>query len=330
MKKGEISGKSKTNKTSMAKWQSKKQNQKTIFLMFAVVPAMVGYIVFDLYPNVLSAYYSMLDWNGVAAPKFIWFDNFIKMARDAHFWHAATNSLIMLLVFPISVIIISLLLAYALTNKSYPEFRIHQNIFFIPNVLSSVIIALIFTFLYDGGFGLINAFINAVGHRIGAIGANEVFSNYWLGMDETALPAVLLTMIWGGVGFYLIIFMNAMKGIPKSIYESAILDGATNMVRLFKITVPLIWPIIKVSLMFLMIGSIKTYEIVLVLTGGGPVRATDVLGLYMFNFAFGNTAQNQGTHYFGYASAIGMFMFVVLVGSKLLTDKFTKKDAVEY
>lgn len=327
IKKGKFLAKDGENKASMAKWKSKKQNQKTIFLLFAVLPSMIGYVVFDLYPNVLSAYYSLLNWNGVAKSTFIWFDNFIEIFKDDKFWHAATNSLIMLLVFPISVIIISLLLSYALTSRTYPEYRIHQNIFFIPNVLSSVIIALIFTFLYDGGFGLINITINAIASKFHSTGIGQF---YWLGEDSTALISVLVTMVWGGVGFYLIIFMNAMKGVPKSIYESAILDGASNMVRLFKITVPLIWPIIKVSLLFLMIGSIKTYEIVLVLTGGGPARATDVLGLYMFNFAFGNTREGIGEYRYGYASAIGMIMFAILVGSKLLTDKFTQKDAVEY
>ncbi len=312
--------------STLAKWQSKKQNQKTIFLIFAVVPSMIGYVTFDLYPNVLSIWYSLLEWNGVKDPVFVGLRNYIQIFNDPNFWNASFHSLIMLLTFPICVIVLSLLLSYALANKSYPEFKVHQNIFFVPNVLSSVIIALIFTFLYDGSFGLINKVLTAVG-------LNSFADFYWLGDTRTALGAIILAMIWGGVGFYLIIFMNAMKGVPKSIYESAILDGASSMVRLFKITVPLIWPVIKVSLLFLMIGSIKTYEIVYVLgsnNGIGMERSTDVLGLYMFNWAFGNVAAGTGESKLGYASAIGMIMFVILVGSKLVTDKFTKKDSVEY
>ncbi len=317
--------KDKKQKSDLIRWQEKRQTQKVIFLLIAVVPAMIGYLVLDLYPNISSIYYSFFDYDGVAPKIFIGIDNYTRMFSDPNFWNACKNSLIMLLVFPTFTILISLLLSYQLSNKNFFEFRIHRNVYFLPNVLSSVIVALIFTFLYDGSFGLINKVLNGIGVNIGLY--------YWLGEEKTALACVLVTMIWGAVGFYLIVFMNAMKGIPKSIYESAILDGASNMVQLFKITVPLLWGVIKVALLFLMIGSIKTYEIIYVLMPGGgvgPSRSTDVLGLFMFNYAFGTGSAVGGRHLLGYACAIGMFMFFVLVTSKLLVDKFATKDTVEF
>lgn len=310
------------NTVPNTKWREKKKFQKTIFLLLAVGPSLAGYFLFDLYPNVVSAYYSLLEWDGVSEKKFYGLKNFARLLTDENVWSSGLNNLIIMVIVPISVIIISLLLAYALTNKTFAEIRLYRNVFFIPNVLSTVIVALIFTFIFDGSFGLLNALLRSVGIDLGSF--------YWLGEENTALLAVMVTMVWGGVGFYLIIFMNAMKAIPKTIYESALLDGASSMVRLFKITVPLIWGIIKVSMLFLMLGALKGFEIVLILTDGGPSGKTDVLGLYMFNLAFGSIASGTGIHRYGYASAIGMLIFVIMVVSKILIDKFANKEPVEF
>ena len=314
----------KNNMTTVpkTKWREKKQFQKLVFLLLAVGPSMAGYIVFDLYPNVMSAYYSLFIWDGVSEKEYCGAENFIRILHDPQIARVGRNNLIIMFVVPITVIILSLILAYALTNKEFPENRIYRNLFFIPNVLSTVIVALIFTFIFDGGFGLLNAILRAVGLDAGSI--------YWLGDERTALIAVMITMVWGSTGFYLIVFMNAMRAIPKSIYESCTLDGASSMVRLFKITVPLIWGVIKVSMLFLMIGMIKGFEIIMVLTEGGPAGATNVLGLYMFNLAFGSIASGTGIHKYGYASAVGMLLFAILVILKLIVDKFANKDTVEY
>jgi len=304
------------------RWREKKQFQKVIFLLLAVGPSMAGYFLFDLYPNVMSAYYSLFRWDGVSEKEYIGLENFIRIFSDTQIARAALNNLIIILVVPVSVIMISLLLAYALTNKEFPENRIYRNVFFLPNVLSTVIVALIFTFIFDGGFGMLNAVLRAIGLDTGSI--------YWLGDERTALISVMITMVWGSTGFYLIVFMNAMTAIPRSIYESCILDGASSMARLFKITVPLIWGVVKVSMFFLMIGMLKGFEIIMVLTDGGPAGETNVLGLYMFNLAFGSIASGTGTHKYGYASAIGMLLFAILVILKLIIDKFANKDPVEF
>lgn len=284
---------------------------------------MLGYIVFDLYPNFISAYYSLLDWNGSTKPVFIGLQNFKKLFTDPYIPIVIKNNLIISLIVPAFVVMLSLLLAYALTHKNFTEKKIYRNVFFIPNVLSTVIVALIFTFVFDGGFGLINNILTS-------IGLDKFTDFYWLGTESTALPSLMICMVWGGVGTYLIIFMNAMNAIPKTIYESAIIDGANNMTRLFKITIPLIWGVIKVSLLFYIIGLFKGYEFIMVMTNGGPGNSTNVIGLYMFNLAFGTIASGTGQHHYGYASAIGMVLFVILVLTKLLIDKFGNRDPVEY
>ncbi|MFC3768678.1 carbohydrate ABC transporter permease [Paenibacillus sp. GCM10012303] len=295
----------------------KSRNQKRIFLALAITPAFGGYLLFTLYPNLMSVYYSFLNWNGITEPQFVGLQNYITLFQDKYVWRALGHNLIYMIFVPTLVILISLLLAYLLTNKSYKGTPVYKVIFFFPNVLSSVVVALLWAFVYDGSFGLLNSLLRLAGIDIGEF--------YWLGDTKTALWSIIPPYVWAGVGFYVVIFMNAMITIPKSLYESAILDGAKPMTRLFQITIPLIMPIIRVGALFLVLGSLKGFEHVLILTNGGPAGSTDVIGLYMFNLAFGSEYHN-----YGYASAVGMFLFVVLVLAKLLTDKYMANRSVEY
>ncbi|RAV17883.1 carbohydrate ABC transporter permease [Paenibacillus contaminans] len=298
-------------------WMQKSRSQKRIFLFLAITPAFGGYLLFTLYPNLMSVYYSLLNWNGISEPQFVGLQNYVTLFQDKYVWRALYHNLIYMIFVPALVIMISLLLAYLLTNKSYKGTPIFKVLFFFPNVLSSVVVALLWAFVYDGSFGLLNSLLRLVGVNIGEF--------YWLGDIRTALWAIIPPYVWAGVGFYVVIFMNAMVTIPKSLYESAILDGATPMTRLFKITIPLIMPIIRVGALFLVLGSLKGFEHVLILTNGGPAGSTDVIGLYMFNLAFGAEYHN-----YGYASAVGMFLFVVLVIAKFITDKYMTNRSVEY
>lgn len=298
-------------------WMKKAKMQKRLFVLLAVTPAFGGYLLFTLYPNLLSAYYSLLDWNGISKPDFVGLDNFVKLFQDRYVWRALSHNLFYMLTIPPLVIGISLLLAYLLHNKGYKGTPLFKVLFFFPNVLSTVVVALLWAFVYDGSFGLLNSLLRLLGVPIGDF--------YWLGDMRTAIWAIIPPYVWAGVGFYIIIFINAMATIPKSLYESAILEGAGHMKRMFMITIPLIMPIVRISALFLVLGSLKGFEQQLILTNGGPAGSTDVIGLYMFNLAFGAEFHN-----YGYASAIGMFLFVILVGAKLLTDKLIPNRQIEY
>lgn len=298
-------------------WMQKSRTQKRLFLIFSITPAFGGYLLFTLYPNLLSVYYSLLNWNGISKPQFVGLQNYVTLIQDRYVWRALSHNLIYMIFVPALVILISLLLAHLLTHKQYKGTPLFKVLYFFPNVLSSVVVALLWAFVYDGSFGLLNAALRLIGIDIG--------DYYWLGETRTALWAIMPPYIWAGVGFYVIIFMNAMITIPKSLYESAILDGASPSTRLFRITIPLIMPIIRVGALFLVLGSLKGFEHVLILTNGGPSGSTDVIGLYMFNLAFGAEYHN-----YGYASAVGMFLFVVLVAAKFITDKYMPNRSVEY
>ncbi|GBG05889.1 ABC transporter permease [Paenibacillus agaridevorans] len=298
-------------------WRKKEKVQKLVFILIGLIPAFGGYVLFTLYPNLLSVYYSLLDWNGINAKRFVGLQNFIYMFQDTYVWRALWHNLIYMITIPPLVILISLLLAYLLTSKNYKGNSIFKVIFFFPNVLSTVAISLLWAFIYDGTFGLLNAGLKIIGVDIGNF--------YWLGEKSTAIWATIPPSVWGMVGFYFVIFMNAMTTIPKSLYEAATLEGANHMNKLFQITIPLIMPIIRVAALFLMLGVFKGFENIMILTNGGPSGSTDVIGLYMFNIAFGGGSQS-----YGYASAIGMLLFVVMVGAKLIIDKFTANRSAEF
>ncbi|WP_243647150.1 carbohydrate ABC transporter permease [Scopulibacillus darangshiensis] len=297
-------------------WTQKASTQKRIFLLLAVTPPFLGYLLFSLYPNILSVYYALLNWNGISEPVFVGFDNFVKMLHDQFVWRALYHNFLLLVAVVPLTIIISLFLAYLITYMPFRENAFLKVLFFFPNVLSTVVIALLWAFIYDGNYGLLNSLLRMFGINL---------DTFWLGQESTALWALVLPFVWGGVGLYVIIFSNAMLSIPKSLYESAILDGAGHMTLLFKITIPLLRPIIYVGVLFVSLGTIKGFETVLILTNGGPAGSTDVLGLYMFNLAFGETVHN-----YGYASAVGMLLFIILTGTKLIMDKFFPNSGVEY
>lgn len=291
--------------------------QKWIFLIIALTPAFGGYLLFQLYPNILSVYYSLLNWDGISEPEFVGIENYIKLFQDRYVWRALGHNLIFMTFVPTLTTIISIILAYVLANKGYKGSNFFKVLFYLPNVISVVVVALLWAFIYDGSFGILNAVLKLIGIDMGEY--------YWLGDERTAIWALIPPMVWGAVGFYVVIFTNAMVTIPKSLYESAILDGATHMQRLWKITFPLIMPIVRVALLFMVLGAFQGMELQLIMTNGGPAGSTDVIALYMFNLAFG-----ADYHNYGYASAIGMFLFVILVSAKLIIDRFTKTKDIEY
>ncbi|WP_391572526.1 carbohydrate ABC transporter permease [Cohnella sp.] len=298
-------------------WNRKAKFQKRLFILLATVPMFAGYIVFTLYPNLLSVYYSLLNWDGIKEPVFVGLDNFGNLLKDEFVWRALRHNLILMGTVTPAVILISLILAYLIANKGYRFSSLFKVIFFFPNILSTVAISLLWAFVYDGSFGLLNAGLRLFGVDIG--------NYYWLGETGTAIWAIIPPSVWGAAGFYFVIFVNAMSTIPKSLYEAAILEGASHRIRLFNITVPLIMPIIRIAVLFLMLGVFKGFENILILTNGGPSGSTEVLGLYMFNIAFGS-----GIHNYGYASAIGMLLFIILVAAKLTIDRFTANRDSEF
>lgn len=309
-------------KPQIVKKKKKFLTGNNVFLLAVVGPTFIGYSVFTLFPNLLSLYYSLLDWDGISNPIFVGFSNYVAMFKDKFLWITLYHNVIMVIVIPVFTVLISVYLADLLVNRNLKGTNFYKVLFFFPNVLSIVVLGLIFTFVYDSQYGIIDAILKAMG--IGPV--------QWLGNVNTALACVMAATVWIYISFYLVIIANAMSTIPKSLYESALLDGITNTQRLFKITIPLISQILQVCAILMITTVFKSFEFVMVLTRGGPGGATDIIGNYMFGYAFGSvTAGSTSTSAnFGYASAIGVLLTVILVGSKLLLDKVFNDEPVQY
>jgi N-acetylglucosamine transport system permease protein len=192
----------------------------------------------------------------------------------------------------------------------------YRIVFFFPNILSIIVVGLIWKFIYNPSFGLLNAFLESVGL--------ESWIKVWLGDVNTVMPSLVVPQAWMYIGFYMLLLFAAMQNIPESYYESAKLDGAGEITLLFRITIPLIWETMRTAFVFFVINAFsKTFNLVYVVTRGGPSRSSELLTTYLYQNAF------EFSNY-GYATSIGVFLFVILFVISIIVLKFTKAETYEY
>lgn len=294
------------------------------FLLVTLVPAFLFYIIFTLWPNILSVYYSLLDWNGISDAKFVGLKNFIDLAQDRYLWTGLSVSLSICIVTVPLTMIVGLLLAFILTNTKSKLATFYQTLFYFPNIIPVVVIALLWSFIFDGNMGLLNAILQIVNP--------EFAGEYWLASKSTALICIMIPIIWCNVGFHMIIYINAMKSIPPSMYEVATLSGASMLQKMRYVTLPLIRKSLITSATFLILNAFKTFELIMLMTNGGPNGSTYTLSLYMYTQAFGATGVGgYSVRRYGYASAIGMVLMIVTFGVKFIMDRFVKdNDDIQY
>jgi N-acetylglucosamine transport system permease protein len=276
------------------------------------------YSVFVLFPYFSSFIFGFTKWSGLSAEiTFNGVNNFIKLFNDEKFWNALSHNGIALIVLPPVVIIISLFFAFLFTQgiKFTQIFRIS---FFFPQVLSVVIVAVLWGFIYHPTIGLLNSVLTTLGFS----GA-ESFP--WLGDRGTVFGSVLAVVIWQSVGFYMVLFVAGMQAIPVDYYEAARVDGAGPWNVFWSLTVPLLWDTIRTAIVFLAIGAMDMFGIVLVMTNGtgGPSRAADVVPVYLYSKAF-----SEGQ--FGYATAMGLVLLVIVLGLSVASLRLTARETLEY
>ncbi len=279
-----------------------------------LLPPLILYLTFVLYPYVKAMYISLTRWRGLTpTTEFIGLANFIKMVHDQYFWNALKHNLIYLATLPIIIITIGMFLAFLLT-QGIRFARFYRIVFFFPQVMSVVAIGVLWSFIYHPTLGILNAFLRLIG-----IAKPPV----WLGDPNAALFAVGAVVVWQAVGFYMVLFIAAMESIPVTFYEAALIDGANRWQLFWNITLPLLWDTVRTSLVFLAIGAIDMFTIVQTMTEGGPSRGTDVLAVYLYESAFLNSE-------FGYATAIAVSMFLLVLTLSVLLMRFTQREALEY
>ncbi|MCA1648098.1 MAG: sugar ABC transporter permease [Chloroflexi bacterium] len=261
-----------------------------------LAPALLVYGTFVLYPIVQSLAYSFYQWSGIApGSTFVGVDNYRQILQAPVFWKALGNNLILVLASIVTQLPAALAVALLLSTK-LRGLRIFRTIYLFPLLMSTVAIALLWTFIYNPNLGLLNALLNALNLH--------AWTRGWLGDESTALWAVIGVISWHYVPFYMILFLAGLTNIPHELYEAARLDGAGSW-RVFQhVTLPLMRGVIRTAAILSLIGSLKYFDLIWVMTGGGPSNATELMATYMYKQAFEQ-------YRMGYASAIAVVLFVI-------------------
>ena len=283
-------------------------NKAVIFSL--VAPGLFVFLVAILAPIILSIYYGFTDYSGIGQAHFIGIDNYKVLIKDPVFWTALRNSLFLAIGFICIQHPLAMLVAVKLDKLQGKAEGIFRCIFFIPNVISVAVIAYLWKFIYNPNFGLIKKILDILGFKV---------TPNLLG-SGTAIWAVLVVLVWHGFGWGMLIYYTGVKNIDPVMYEAAAIDGADSKTTFFKITLPLMKPIIQVNVTMAVISALKQMETVYLLTDGGPGNETQFLASYLYKQAF-------NSYKYGYGNAISViFIIICLVSTVVLNKIFAEKD----
>lgn len=280
--------------------KKKKRNSMWTILLF-LLPALLIYSIFIIYPILSTLNYSLYSWNGIQKGKlFVGLQNYTELLSDKAFWLALKNNLYVILVSIFVQIPLGLVMALILTSR-IRGIKVLNVLFFMPYLMSTVAVGLLWVFIYDPVNGSANRLLQFLGFD----------SIHWLASSNTAIIAVLIVIAWQFAPFFMILFRASMVGIPEELYEASDIDGANAREQFFYITLPSLMPTIISSSILAVVGSLKTFDIFYVMLGGGSGNTTEILGTYMFRQSFVNFNM-------GYGSTIATMMLVLALISVVI------------
>ena len=273
------------------------------------------YIFIIIIPTLFAFGYSFFEWSGGPSKKFIGFENYIALFKDDTFWLSFKNTILFTVLMVIGQVGIAFLFTLFFTMKWVKFVELHRRVMYFPSIIADVVIGLMWQLIYNNDFGILNYLLRAVGL--------EQWIKPWLDDPKIAMFSVAIPVIWQFVGYYLVLLMGAVATIPKDIMEVAEIDGATGFKKSIYITIPLIWDTLKICLMICFAGSFKAFDHIMVMTGGGPGRATSVLSLYNYNTSFVQMKM-------GYASAMAVVILVVSMGLTIGIQRLMEGKSYEH
>jgi N-acetylglucosamine transport system permease protein len=285
-----------------------------------LAPALLLYGVFVIYPYVQAIIVSFTGWRGVSANKpWVGLDNYQRAWDDSRLLDALSRNGQILIALPLITITIALTFAALFTQgrNAVRGAAFYRVVFFFPQVVSAVIVGMLWSYVYHPNVGLLNGALGKLG-----LGSLE---RAWLGNPGTILWAIVAVMVWSSVGFYMVIYIAAMQSIPTSFYEAAVLDGANRWTSFRDITFPLIWETLRTTLIYIGIIALDAFVLVQVMTGGGvgSGRRAEVAALYLYNQAFDRSR-------WGYASAIGVILLVLTLILSVVIMRLTRRETYEF
>ncbi len=289
------------------------KNKRTILIF--ILPALTVYLAIVLAPIINSLFYSFFSWNIVGDKKYIGLKNFIQLfTMDDIFKLSLKNTFLLITVSMAVQTPLAILLALSLTGR-LPGKRYFKTVFFMPNIMSSVAVGLLWVFIYNPEFGIVNKLLTAIGL--------ENLTRLWLAEEATVLPSILVTICWQFIGYHMILYLAALENVPSSLKEAALIDGANSRSMFWHITLPLIKPIMGIDLIFIATGSLRFFDLIYVMSNGGPNHASEVLASYMYVKSFRNLQ-------YGYGSAISVILLAFCLGISWLLRKTFDTQDLEY
>lgn len=290
----------------------KTKKEKTKVLLFTL-PALIIYIVFLVIPMIGALYFSVVNWNGIKGSplEFVGLDNYLSVIKDSGFLISLKNMFSMVFFSVLFHTPIALLLAVAINTK-IKGYRFFKVIYFVPTIFPLTAIGLLWFFIFMPN-GSLNSFLELIGLAELAKG--------WLIDPSTAMGTIIFVNIWAGIGYYMVILLAGLTTIPDEIYEAAVIDGATPAKKFLHITVPMLKPIITLCILMDIIGTVKVFDLIFVMTEGGPNGLTNLPTTLMYYEAF--RYDNYGV-----GSAIGVIILlialVLTVGSESIMNRKEK------
>lgn len=290
---------------------------RNAYIIICIIPAVVLFTIFMIIPTINVFRMSLYKWGGFTNNKtFVGLSNFKILFQDENFYRSFQNTILLIVIVTIVTISLALMFASILTRMKIKGQNFFRVIFYIPNILSIIVISAIFSAIYDPTNGLLNSILQ--------IFRGEKDAILWLGNQKIVIFSIAIALIWQAIGYYMVMYMASMASIPDSIYESASLEGAGEKLMFFQLTVPLIWTNIRTTLTFFIISTINlSFLIVKALTGGGPDGATEVFLSYMYKQAYTNSS-------YGYGMAIGVIVFLFSFGLAAAVNFVTKREPLEF
>jgi len=283
-----------------------------------ISPWIVGFLAFNLYPLIASIWFSLCDYSVLSEPVFLGAQNYVDLWNDPVFWKALRNTVIFAAVaIPLST---SLSIGLAvLLNQPIAGQGIYRTIFFLPSLVPAISLAILWQWMLNGPMGLVNNLIRPFLNIINAVVGSHLQAPDWLNDPNFALGGLILTGLWG-TGQAVVIYLAGLQEVPAELYEAAELDGTNAWQRFLHITLPMLSPVIFFNVLMSIIGALQTFAVPYILTGGGdgPGRSLLFLATYIYQNAFDYWNM-------GYASALALCLFVLIIGLSLVTVHYGEK-----
>lgn len=294
----------------------RKRSGRSAFIFLCAAPAVILFTVFMIIPTINVFRMSLFRRSAYSTTEiFVGFDNFARLMKDTNFIRSMQNTILLIVVVTIITFFFALVFAAILTREEIKGQNFFRVIFYIPNILSVVVISAIFSAIYDTNNGTLNSLLSLF--------SGETVKILWKG-ESMVMVSLIIAMVWQAIGYYMVMYMASMASIPQSLYESASLDGAGRIKQFFQVTLPLIWTNIRTTLTFFIISTINmAFLFVKAMTSGGPNGASEVALTYMYKQAYTNSS-------YGYGMAIGALIFLFSFGLSALVNVVTKREPLEF